>query len=264
MEIPLSVVILAKNEEVRIEECIKSVFGWAGEVIIIDDESLDRTVEIARRYAGKIFVRKMDLEGRQRNFGALQAKFDWVLMLDCDERLTAELKGEISETLKEQTDNTAAYWITKINYLGARRLRYGGWSNPHVKLYDKRYVRWSEAEYDVVHPGIKISEGYRGGNLKSAYVHYNFANLEDFIKKDNRYSTLEALKWHISGRKMGLGRALWRTQDRFFRRLLNRKGYKDGFYGFVAAFIGASHELFTYAKYREIKENNFYLDRLGK
>ncbi len=72
------------------------------------------------------------------------------------------------------------------------------------------------------------------------------------------------MKWHLSGRKMGLGRALWRTQDRFFRRFISRKGYRDGFYGFVAAFIGGFHELLTYAKYREIKEDNFYLDRLEK
>jgi len=264
MEIPLTVIIMAKNEEARIEDCIKSAQDWAAEIIIIDDESSDRTREIAARYTGKIFQRKMELEGKQRNFGAAQAGFDWVMMLDCDERLTPELRQEISSLLKNKTDNIAAYWIPKINYLGTHRLQYGGWSNPHIKLYDRRYVHWSEGKYDLVHPGIIIAPGYKGGNLKCPYIHYNFSNLEDFVKKDNRYSTLEAMKWHLSGRKMGLGRALWRTQDRFFRRFISRKGYKDGFYGFVAAFISGCHELLTYAKYREIKEYNTYMDRKPK
>lgn len=260
MQPPLTVVILAKNEERRIEECLKSVSGWAQEVIIVDDYSSDRTIEIASRYTDKIFKRATDIEGKQRNFGAAQAKFDWVMMVDCDERLTPELKQEITGLFAKKEDEVMAYWIPKINYLGAARLKYGGWSNPHVKLYNRKFVRWSEAKYDVVHPGIIIAQGYKGGRLKNPYIHYNFSGIEDFIAKDNRYSTLEAIKWHVSGRKMTLGRALWRTVDRFIRRFITRKGHKDGFYGFVAAFIGGAHELLTYAKYREIKDYNLYID----
>ena len=259
MKLPLSVVILAKNEETRIEDCIKSLHGWAGEVIVLDDESQDRTVEIASKYTEKIFKRKMDLEGRQRNFGISKASFDWVMMVDCDERLTRELKQEIEEVLKKTEDNIVAYAVPKINYLGTHQLKYGGWSNPNIKLGHKKYVRCSEAEYDVIHAGIIIEKGYRTGSLKSPYLHYGFLNIEDFIKKINRYSTLEAIKWHLSGRKMGLGRALWRTQERFCRRFIGKRGYRDGFYGFVAAFISGFYELVTYAKYREIKEHNTYL-----
>ena len=264
MEIPLSAVIIAKNEEARIEDCIKSVCGWAGEIIIIDDDSQDRTLAIASKYTDRIFKRRMDLEGKQRNFGASQAKFDWVMMVDCDERLTSELKQEIADLLKGKTDNVVAYWIPKINYMGNVQLKYGGWSNPHIKLYNRKRVHWSESEYDVVHPGIIIDQGYEGAKLKSPYIHYNFSSIEDYIKKDNRYSTLEAIKWHVSGRKMGLGRALWRTGDRFMRRFVSRKGYRDGFYGFVAAFISGFHEMATYAKYREIKEYNTYMDKKAK
>lgn len=264
MQIPLSVVILAKNEEARIEDCLKSVFNWAGEIIILDDNSTDRTSEIASKFNVRIIKRTMELEGKQRNFGACQAKFDWVIMVDCDERLTSELKQEISELITKKNDDIMAYWIPKINYLGNHLLKYGGWSNPHVKLYNRNHVRWSEAKYDVVHPGIIVDQGYRGGHLKNPYIHYNFESIEDFIKKDNRYSTLEAIKWHVSGRKMTLGRAIWRTGDRFLRRFIMRKGRKDGFYGFMAACIGGFHELLTYAKYRELKESNLYIDKYIK
>ena len=264
MKVPLSVIILAKNEEVRIEDCIKNVADWAEEIVVVDDESTDRTVEIASKYTDKIFKRKMELEGRQRNFGANQAKFDWVMMVDCDEFPTPALKDEIAGILKDKKDNIVAYWVPKINYLGKVNLKFGGWSNPNIKLYDRRHLRWVEAEYDVIHPGITIDPGFTGALLKNPNIHYNFSSIEDFIKKDNRNSTYEALKWHLGNKKMGLGRALWRTQDRFFRRFIGRKGYKDGFYGFMAAFISGCHEMITYAKLREIREFGMYKDRLKK
>ena len=122
----------------------------------------------------------------------------------------------------------AAYWAPQINYLGDVPLNHGGWSSPHIRLYNKNYGQWSEADYDVIHPGFKVSPGYHGGNLKSKTIHYSFSNVENFIAKINRYSTLEAIKWHLDGRRMSLGKAIWRTVDRFFRRFIGKKGYKDG------------------------------------
>jgi glycosyltransferase involved in cell wall biosynthesis len=259
MGCPLTVVILAKNEEARIEQCLKSVYGWAEEIILIDDESQDGTAVIASKYTEKIFKRRMDLEGKQRNFGISLAKFDWVIMVDSDEVLTSELKQEIEEVVShKEDDHIAAYSISKVHYLGQHQLKYGGWSRPSIKLGNRKYVRCSEAAHDLIHVGIIIERGYKTGVLKNPYIHYSSSSIEDFIRKDNRYSTLEAMKWHISGRKMGLGRALWRTLDRFVRRFISKQGYKDGFYGFIAAFMSGSHELLTYAKYREIKEHKTY------
>ena len=97
----------------------------------------------------------MELEGKQRNFGASKAKNDWILILDCDERLTDDLKKEIAVALKEGDPKIAAYWAPQINYLGDVQLNHGGWSNPHIRLYNKNYVKWSEADFDVIHPGLK-------------------------------------------------------------------------------------------------------------
>ncbi len=259
MPLAISVVVIAKNEETRIADCLESVQGWAEEIVVLDDESTDKTRLIAGRYTSKVISRVMDLEGRHRNFGASQAKNDWVMMLDCDERLTPELKAEIEAELKGRPEKTVAYWAPKKNFLGKVQLKYGGWSNPRLKLYDRRFVQWSEAPYDVVHPGIRIAEGYQKKNLQSPFLHYDFRNIEDFVRKVNRYSTLEAIKWHLSNRKMTLGKAIWRSIDRFFRRLVGKKGYKDGFYGFVAACVSGFHEILAYGKYREIKEFNAYI-----
>jgi hypothetical protein len=122
-------------------------------------------------------------------------------------------------------------------------------------------VRWSEADYDVIHPGLKFQDGFRGGNLKGKTIHYSFSNVENFIAKINRYSTLEATKWYLDGRKMSFGKAMWRSWDRFFRRFIAKKGYKDGYYGFVAAVISGFHEFAAYSKYKEIKEKGYYLPK---
>ena len=147
--------------------------------------------------------------------------------MDCDERLTDDLKNEIAVALKEGDPKIAAYWAPQINYLGDVQLNHGGWSNPHIRLYNKNYVKWSEADYDVIHPGFKISEGYRGANLKGKTIHYSFRNVEDFIAKINRYSTLEATKWYLDGRKMSLGKAIWRAVGPVFADVLSvKKGIK--------------------------------------
>lgn len=262
MAIDLSVVIIAKNEQGRIKECLESVTGFVNEIVIVDDESTDETRTMAMKYTDSIFTRLMDLEGKQRNFGASKALNDWILILDCDERLTDDLKNEITAALQSGDPKIVAYWAPQINYLGDVQLNHGGWSNPHIRLYNKKYVKWSEADYDLIHPGLKFTDGYRGSNLKCKTIHYSFRNVDDFINKINRYSRLEATKWYLDGRKMSMGKAMWRAWDRFFRRFIAKKGYKDGYFGFVAAVLSGFHEFAAYSKYKEMKEKGYYMEKI--
>ena len=258
MRTPFTVVVIAKNEEDRIKECLATVTGWADEIVVVDDESVDRTAELARQLGAKVVGHRMGQEGQHRNFAADQASHDWIVTVDCDERLTEELRREMDSVLTNPSPAIVAYWAPKKNYLGTVQLKYGGWASPRIKLYHRKFVRWSEDAHDIVHPGIRISPGYRGSKLENPFIHYEFRNLEDFIRKINRYSTMEAVKWHLSGRKMTGGRAFWRAIDRFFRRYFGKKGYRDGYYGFAAAVMSSFHEFAAYSKYREVKEFGFY------
>jgi glycosyltransferase involved in cell wall biosynthesis len=262
MKIDLSVIIIVKNEEKRIEECIQSVYGWVGEIIVVDDESTDRTVELARKFTDKVFTRKMELEGKQRNFGVSKASNKWVMMLDCDERVTPELREEIIDLIQKNDPQAGGYWIKQICYLGNKRLHYGGWGAEHARIYHKERAAWREDPHDIVHPALVVDPKYTSPILKHCLVHYNFKDLEDFVAKTNRYTTLEAVKWHFGGKakKMTMGRALWRTFDRFFRRYIRKQGYRDGFHGFVAAALSGLYELLAYAKLREIQESGFYTE----
>jgi len=165
----LSIVILTKNEGKNIGPCLESVKGWASEIIVVDDESTDRTVEIVRQYTDKIIIRKMDVEGRHRNFAYTLAKNLWVLSLDADERLTEELKKEIAETLSKSIKYNG-FTIPRRNYIGNYWVRYGGWyPSPQLKLFRKDKFRYEEVG---VHPRAFMDEPC--GHLKSDIRHYSY------------------------------------------------------------------------------------------
>lgn len=243
----VSVVVLTKNEEANIKDCLASVKGWADEVIVVDDESTDKTLDIVKGFTDKVFIRKMDVEGRHRNWAYAKAKNDWVLSLDADEKVTPELREEISEAIKAK--EFAAFDIPLRNYIGSYWVKHGGWyPASKVRLFNKNKFKYEEAE---VHPRVFIDGPC--GHLKSDIIHKGYPDLEHFLGSINRQSTLEAVKWINTDRKMSLGRIIWRTVDRFFRRYLRKKAYKDGLYGFVISYFDSLYQVLSYLKYREMK-----------
>ena len=243
----LSVVVITKNEEACIAECLESV-KWANEIIVVDDESTDKTIEIVKKYTNKIFHRKMDIEGKHRNWAYAQASNLWVLSLDADEKVTPELKIEIEEAIK--SDEFVAYDIPLRNFIGKYWVKYGGWyPASKVRLFRKDKFLYEEAE---VHPRIILNG--KCGHLKSDIIHKGYPDLEHFLGSVNRQSTLEARKWINTGRKMTLIWATWRAVDRFFRRYLRKKAYKDGLYGFVIAYFDTLYQILSYLKFKEMQK----------
>ncbi|MCA9394242.1 MAG: FkbM family methyltransferase [Candidatus Omnitrophica bacterium] len=263
----ISVVIIGKNEERNVTDCLKSVDGWADQIVFVDDFSADRTVELVNQFSRvKVVQRAMEQEGRHRNFGAAQADHDWIMILDCDERATPELLAEIDTLFETRDDRAVAFWVPRKNYIGDYWLRHGGWyPAPHMKLYNRKFFRWKESVYDVVHPGMEFTQpGYRQGpNLSNHLIHHNYKNVEDFIRKTNRLTTLDGIKWYLDGRNMGMGRAFRRTVDRFLRRYVRKEGWKDGYYGFITAVLSGFYELAAYSKLREIRQRGYYLKECG-
>ncbi|MEK6727933.1 MAG: glycosyltransferase family 2 protein [Candidatus Omnitrophota bacterium] len=245
--IELSVVILTKNEERNIKDCLESVSGWADEILIIDDMSTDNTLEIAKRYTDRAITKKMDIEGRHRNFAYSQAKNLWVLSLDADERVTEDLKKEIEKTINPDTKYNG-FTVPRRNFIGNYWVKYGGWyPSPQLKLFRKDKFRYEEVG---VHPRAFMDDPC--GHMKSDIIHYSYRNIEDFLNKLNNQTTREAEKWYSQNKPMRLVRFLWRTYDRFMRTYFTRKGYKDGFIGFVVAFFAGFYQILSYLKYREI------------
>ena len=252
----VSVVILAKNEATRIKDCIESVRGWADEIIVVDDKSTDNTVSIVNDLGVTVFIKEMNIEGAHRNWAYAQGKNEWVLSLDADERLTPELKDEISQVLPTKP-KANAFTIPRKNFIGDYWIRWGGqYPSAQIKLFRKDKFKWEEVE---VHPRAFL-EG-ECGHLTKDMLHYTYRDWADFLKKLNNQTTLEALKWYKlylenpkkARYKMNLFHALWRTLDRFIRTYFAKKGRRDGFVGFMIAYFASLYQIVSYAKYRELK-----------
>jgi glycosyltransferase involved in cell wall biosynthesis len=242
----LSIVIIAKNEETKIRECLESA-KWADEIVVVDDCSTDRTVEIAKEYTKSIYERKMDIEGKHRNFAYSKSQHEWVLSLDCDERITPSLATEIRDILAKDTEYTA-FAIPIKSYLGKRWIRYAGYyPASKTRLFKKNAFRYEEAS---VHPRI-IMEG-KCGDLQGDILHYSYKNFTDVITKLNRETALEAQKWVNDGRKVSFLKILRKFVDRFLKFYFLRKGYKDGVLGFMFSFFHSLYQLLSYAKYWEL------------
>ena len=247
-KIPLSVVIAAKNEEDNIGECLKSVKEWADELIVIDDESTDKTAIIAAGIADKVVVKKMEVEGTHRNYAYNLARNEWVLSLDADETVTEELKREISGELAKD-DKYAAYSVPLRNYIGNYWVKYGGWyPAAKVRLFMKSKFKYEDAG---VHPKIFLDG--ECGHLKRDIIHKGYPDIAHFLGSLNYQTTKEAEKWADDKRKRSLFRALRKTVDRFFRAYVLKKGFRDGFIGLVTAVFAGLYQFLSYAKYRQLK-----------
>jgi glycosyltransferase involved in cell wall biosynthesis len=249
IKVPVSVVVITKNEEDNIADCLKSA-SWADEIVVLDDNSSDNTVSLARQYTDKVFSRKMDIEGRHRNYAYGLAKNTWVLSLDADERVSPELAEEIRAIINSDPKDKV-YSIPIKSYIGSRWIEHGGWY-PAAKdrLFDKRTFKYEEAD---VHPRVF----YEGtcGHLKGDIVHYSYRDFHDYFVSLNNQTTLEAKKWLKENRKMGFLKMYRKAVSRFLKAYLQKKGYKDGRLGFLIAYGSGLYQLMSYAKYQEMVDN---------
>ncbi len=250
-KIPVSVVVIVKNEEKRLAACLDSV-SWADDIVIVDDMSADKTVEIGRRYTGRIFERKMDIEGVHRNYAYSLAKNGWVLSLDADEIVSPELKEEIARVLKEDAENKLSEYVVFAvpmrNYIGDYWVKWGGWYPAHKD----RFFRKGRFKYEEVAVHPRVFYDGKCGRLNGDLIHYSYADFAELIDSMNGQTSKEAEKWFSTGKKMPLHIALWRTFDRFLRGYVGNKGYRDGVIGLMVAVNGGFYQFLSYAKYREL------------
>ena len=173
----------------------------------------------------------MDVEGRHRNWAYQKSSNEWVLSLDADETVTPELKEEIAKTLV--SPEFQAYTIPRRNYVGSHWMKYGGqYPSAQLRLFLKDKFSYEEAE---VHPRVFLDG--ENGHLTKDIVHKSYRDFAHFLTKLNGQTTLEAKKWVKDGRQMSFWRAYRKMKDRFFRAYVRKKGYKDGFVGFMSAFF---------------------------
>lgn len=246
----LSVVVIAKNEEKRLEECLKSA-AFAAEIIVLDDMSTDRTVEIAKSFGAKVFQRAMDIEGRHRNYAYSLATQPWVFSLDADERITPELAAELTAIAAKPVEQepNVCFCMPVKTFIGTDWIKGGGYyPAPKTRFFKKGQFSYEEAR---VHPKMF----YTGtcGSLKGDILHYSSPSWENWLSKFNRETTLEAEKWIRDKRPMGPWRVFRKACSRFLKYYFQKDGFKNGYTGFFLTIMHMNYQYITYAKYRELK-----------
>lgn len=246
----LTVVVIAKNEEKRLAECLKSA-AFAAEIVVLDDMSTDRTIEIAKSFGAKVFQRAMDIEGTHRNYAYSLATQPWVFSLDADERITPELAAELTAIASKPIDQVSdvAYCMPVKTFIGTDWIRGGGYyPAPKTRFFKKGQFKYEDSR---VHPRMF----YEGtcGNLKGDILHYSSPSWENWLAKFNRETTLEAEKWVKDGRPMGPWRVYRKACSRFLKYYFQKDGIKTGYTGFFMSFMHSAYQIITFAKYREMK-----------
>ena len=238
---PFSVVIITLNAAQQIESCLQSVV-FADEIIVVDSGSTDATTEIALKCGARLFNQPWLGFGRQKQFAVEQARHDWVLCLDADERVSDELRTHILQML--QQPSTSAYKMARSNRFMGRFLRYGeGYPDWSLRLFDRRSARWSD---DSVHE--KVLTNAVIGTLKGDLLHESAEDLATYLDKQNRYTTIQAETLFGAGRRAHLGHLIFSPAVRFLRFYFVRLGLLDGVPGLVHIIIGCCCSLMKYAK----------------
>lgn len=240
----ISVVIITGNEENNIRDCLKSV-SWADEIIVVDSESTDNTVNIAKEFTVKVFVHKWQGYSAQKTYSLTLAKNDWILSLDADERVSENLSKEILET---DLSNHSGYYVKRDNYFLGRLIRGCGWGNDmQLRLFNKSETKLSDR---LVHEKFIVNGSI--SKLKNSFSHYSYSNLKDAFNKINKYSTLEANE--KAGKKsVNIFTVLLSPPFYFLHHFIIRKGFLDGIYGIIISYMHMMTKLQVQLKIWEIE-----------
>jgi glycosyltransferase involved in cell wall biosynthesis len=246
--IAVSVTVRTYNEESNIRECLESV-AWADEIIVVDSESSDATVEIAREYTDKVIVRPWAGHIATSQFATDQAKNLWVFSIDADERVSPALRDEILSLDLEHTPHDA-FDMPRLHFFMQRWIKHSGWyPDRNIRLFRKDRCSWGGYA-----PHDKIQVPGSLARLKHDLYHYIYRDLAHFASTKNSYSTLTAIDHNRTGRRATLVHFTLRPLYAFFHRYLVRLAFLDGLAGFVISVMEAHCVFMKYVKLYEIQQ----------
>lgn len=250
----ITVVISAHNEEKNIGEAIESVLALATEIVVVDNESIDRTGKIAKEKGATVYIQKNDplKIDLQKNFGFLKATHPWILSLDADERLTPKLIQEIKNTLEFDRD-TVGYYIPRKNIIFGKWIKHSLWWPD----YQLRLFRKGKGKFDAssVHKQISIKGEVK--HLSEAFVHESYTGISEYVNRMNTiYTEVESENFFKSGKKFGLLAAISMPFEDFLKTFFMQKGYRDGLHGLMLSMLQAFYTFLVVAKVWE--KQGFY------
>jgi glycosyltransferase involved in cell wall biosynthesis len=244
---PLSLVLIASNEEARIERCLKSAAHLAKQVVVVVNDCKDRTEEIAKSFGAEIFEHPWHGYRDQKNIALEYVKQPWVLALDCDEELSIELQGEIKSFFENEGTKIyeTACFPRKVKFLG-KWITHGEWyPDLSVRLF-KKDVRWTGSpEHD------KIEVVGKRKRFKADCYHYSCPSISNQILKFNTFSDYFLNRQLDASKKWSAFQAIFRAFWRFFRSYVIKLGFLDGYAGFYIASVAGFSTLVRYSRLYE-------------
>jgi glycosyltransferase involved in cell wall biosynthesis len=240
----IAAVIITKNEERNIKDCLDSV-AWADERIVVDADSTDRTVEVAEAAGARVFVRPWPGYGPQKNFGMDQTSADWIIILDADERVTAESRREIESLLAGPSPSRfAGYEIPRRNFFYGKWIE-GGGLYPDYQL---RLFRRDAGRYDDVMLHEHLHVGGDIARLQEPFDHYSMPTIAHHVRKMIWYTSLGAEEKLKSGKRITPWMIATHHLGTIVKTYLLRGGYRDGIHGVIVAMFAGLHTFVKYAK----------------
>src|SRR3989338_4313851 len=222
----LSVVILTRDEAKVIGRAIKSV-QWAEEIIVIDDNSQDNTVSIAKSFGAITYARKLSGNfAAQRNYGLSRAKGDWLLFMDADETVSPQLAVEIRKTITVTGNKIEAYYVRRRDFFWGKEMKWGELRRVYqkglIRLIKKESGQWTGAIHEVFKTGAPT------GQLKSFINHHPHSSIKEFLHDVNFYSSLRARQWQQDGQRVNFMEIIFPPFFKFIYSFLLKQGFRDG------------------------------------
>jgi glycosyltransferase involved in cell wall biosynthesis len=237
----LSAILITRNAATQLHSCL-SALEFCDEILVVDSGSTDGTVELARCHGARVIETHWRGFGPQKQFAVEQAAHDWVLCIDADERVSCQLRDAMVAVLPAPT--FAAYRFARCNRFMGRYLRHGeGYPDWSLRLFDRRQAHWSD---DAVHERV-VTDG-PVGTLAGDLLHDSAESLENYLAKQNRYSTLAANAALAAGKRGSATRLLLSPLLRFIKFYFLRAGFLDGVPGLVHILIGCYASFAKHAK----------------
>lgn len=234
----ISAVIITFNEESNIAKAISSL-KFADEILVVDSNSADATIEIARSLGAKVIVRDWPGFSEQKQFGTDNAVHDWIFSLDADEQVSSELADEIGN-LKVAEPKADGFAIPRLATYMGREIRHSGWyPDRQLRFFDRQKAHWNGRE---IHESVEMSDGSKTDQLKSDILHFSVENAERHHRMiGDRYAPLAAKRMFTNGRRTSAFGVAVAGPLAFFRSYILKLGFLDGFPGFCIARFAAYH-----------------------
>ncbi|MFK5968524.1 MAG: glycosyltransferase family 2 protein [Candidatus Marithrix sp.] len=248
--INLSVIIITKNEEHCIENCLNSI-TWCDEIIVVDSGSIDNTVAICNKFTDKIFIENnWQGFGYQKNLALAKATGKWVLSIDADEQVPITLRQEIELVINNS--ELSAFQIPRLSNYCGKWMRHSGWFPDYIiRLFKRNHASFTN---DLIHEKIQVNND-KIGTLQNSLLHNSFTSLEEVLEKVNSYSSANAQMHYEKGKQSSLKQAIWHGLWAFIRTYLLRAGFLDGREGFMLAVSNAEGTYYRYLKLMYLQEN---------